>query len=298
MAASSTVSVSTDDHDHDHIRSPTLGSDEHDFHEQPPQRLSALYQYHNAPEVAPAHGLEYDDTPYPVSDKYPVVRELNYANSYNAKHTYSNNNNNNSNSRPPRIIFGMKIPTFFMVAGVMSLIIVGAAVGGAVGGKTLRDGPIDNGMSSGTGVVSTSASSSTSHPSSTTTFVAATPTYTPMSDCPASNDTSYTSSYAQSSGSVPAGTGLNFTKYCDISSPLADSSATRVAEAYVYSFSDCVEICAGYNFLNADSNCTVAVYKAKGTRPSNCWIGSSNNNDVSALENQNGTDVALLESHS
>ncbi|KAK4953426.1 hypothetical protein LTR66_013387, partial [Elasticomyces elasticus] len=41
--------------------------------QQPPQRLSALYQYHNAPEVAPAHGLEYDDTIYPSSDKYPVV---------------------------------------------------------------------------------------------------------------------------------------------------------------------------------------------------------------------------------
>ena len=98
--------------------------------------MSALYQYHNAPEVAPAHGLEYDDTIYPVSDKFPVVREIPFLkpHHYTGKHAYENDN------RPPRIIFGMKVKTFLVVATVMVLVIVGAAVGGAVGGKHLHQG--------------------------------------------------------------------------------------------------------------------------------------------------------------
>lgn len=110
-------------------------------------RMSALYQYHNAPEVAPAHGLEYDDTPYPHSDKYPVIRDNvstlggtsyagtgNYGYGKDSKYAHFENDN-----RPPRIIFGMKIRTFLMVAAIMLCVIVGAAVGGGVGGQQLRD---------------------------------------------------------------------------------------------------------------------------------------------------------------
>lgn len=105
--------------------------------DQTPTRLSALYQYHNAPEVAPAHGLEYDDTVYPVSDKFPVIKETKFSHGhghYTGKHAYVNDN------KPPRIIFGMKVKTFLVVATVMVLVIVGAAVGGAVGGKNLYQG--------------------------------------------------------------------------------------------------------------------------------------------------------------
>lgn len=102
---------------------------------QEPQRLSALYQYHNAPEVAPAHGLEYDDTVYTSSDKYPVVREA-------PSYTYDSSNYKGrfafeSDNRPPRIIFGMKVRTFLVVSLVMIVIIVGAAVGGVVGGQSI-----------------------------------------------------------------------------------------------------------------------------------------------------------------
>lgn len=114
-----------------------------------PQRLSALYQYHNAPEVAPSHGLEYDDTVYPVSDKFPVVREspsfdTASAIRYTGKHAVLNDN------RPPRIIFGMKVKTFLMVAAVMALVVVGAAVGGAVGGKAMRENQEDDVRMGGT----------------------------------------------------------------------------------------------------------------------------------------------------
>jgi ABC-type dipeptide/oligopeptide/nickel transport system permease subunit len=94
-----------------------------------PQRLSALYQYHNAPEVAPAHGLEYDETVHSAcSDKYPVIQpNRNYVSPQGSK-IYDNDH-------PPRIIFGMKIRTFLLVAAFMVLVVIGAAVGGAVGGK-------------------------------------------------------------------------------------------------------------------------------------------------------------------
>ena len=98
-----------------------------------PRRLSALYQYHNAPEVAPAHGLEYDDTIYPMSDKFSVIHDkLPFAHRYVGKHAY------NEEGRPPRIIFGMKVRTFLIVAAVMLLVVTGAAVGGAVGGKHIH----------------------------------------------------------------------------------------------------------------------------------------------------------------
>lgn len=121
-----------------HTDMPPAQNDANQQSQAAPQRLSALYQYHNAPEVAPAHGLEYDDTVYPVSDKFPVVREAPGYDAastirYTGKHAVINDN------RPPRIIFGMKVKTFLMVATFMVLIVVGAAVGGAVGGKNMRE---------------------------------------------------------------------------------------------------------------------------------------------------------------
>jgi hypothetical protein len=99
-------------------------------HQQPqhqePQRLSGIYQYHNAPEVLPEHGLEYDDNVYPVSDKYPVTSMDDYPSSFNAKQYRDIN-------KPPRIIFGMKMRSFLLVAFMFVLIVVGAVVGGTVG---------------------------------------------------------------------------------------------------------------------------------------------------------------------
>ena len=106
--------------------------------------MSALYQYHNAPEVLPAHGLEYDDTIYPSSDKYPVVRERAF--DY-GKHGYRA-----GDDRPPRIIFGMKLRTFLIVAFIMVLVVVGAIIGGVVGGKSLRNSDTLDGTTTGTGI--------------------------------------------------------------------------------------------------------------------------------------------------
>jgi hypothetical protein len=112
------------------------------------QRLSALYQYHNAPELAPVSGLEYDDTIHSASsDKYTVV----HPQQYNSRHV----GNVYDNDRPPRIIFGMKVRTFLMVATTLLLVIVGAAVGGALGGARRENqvqpnySPADIGTNSG-----------------------------------------------------------------------------------------------------------------------------------------------------
>lgn len=141
-----------------------------------------------------------------------------------------------------------------------------------------------------------SPSGTTSAPSSSTTFVAPTPTYTPLSDCPQSNDTTYSSTFLQGdSGDVPPGAGLTFTKYCDFESPLTtQTGALRTAEAFVYSFSDCIELCASSNFYDANSNCTVAVYQPDGTRPGNCWVGNAAGVSLGELDKQDGTDVAML----
>ena len=81
-------------------------------------------------------------------------------------------------------------------------------------------------------------------------------------------------------------------------SPLSSPNAVKLAESFVYSFSDCVELCAGYNFLNTASNCTFAVYTPGAKRPSNCWVGSADVTVDSAAQVDKGTDVAALQSTS
>lgn len=108
------------------------------------------------------------------------------------------------------------------------------------------------------------------------------------------DNTTYTSSYASSDASPPV-SGLTFTMRCDTQSPLASSDGTQTAAAFVYSFADCVEVCAGVNWQNAAIDCTVAVYQPAGERPANCWIGtSSSGGNASSLKVEDGTEVALL----
>ncbi|QIW97258.1 hypothetical protein AMS68_002776 [Peltaster fructicola] len=248
------------------------------------QRLSALYQYHNAPEVAPAHGLEYDDSNYPHSDKYPVIHSMP---AYNSKWTGNGFTNDN---RPPKIIFGMKLRTFLVVATIMIMVIVGAAVGGAVGGSSIKTG-----SSSYTPTTTESTTSSTTSASNTpttatpSTYSAPTATYAPLSDCPAANNTLYTSSF--NSGSSSSTTGLNFTRYCNYQSPL--TTQNTLLSTFAYTFEDCIETCAGINFYNSNVNCQVAAFEVGASRPVNCWLGQYNTT-ISNLKAQSGTAVAIL----
>lgn len=102
------------------------------MHQRYLQRSSISESSSLSKQVAPAHGLEYDDTIHSTSsDKYPVVHSRHYDSTHGGKVF--------DNDRPPRIIFGMKVRTFLLVALAMVLIIVGAAVGGAVGGKSMQE---------------------------------------------------------------------------------------------------------------------------------------------------------------
>lgn len=135
----------------------------------------------------------------------------------------------------------------------------------------------------------------------TATYAAPIPTYTPLSDCPASNATRYTSDFAsQRSGPVAPGTGLTFTRYCDKANPFSLTGAAITAEAFVYSFADCIEVCAGANFwapAGSQANCTAAVYQPGGGRPGNCWVGSVPDNllaTASGAGEADGNEVAIL----
>ncbi|KAI7478387.1 hypothetical protein KC351_g8256 [Hortaea werneckii] len=253
------------------------------------QRASTLYQYHNAPEVAPAHGLEFDDAVYPASDKFPVIREApSYdMSNYKGKHAYAIDN------RPPRIIFGMKIKTFLFVSLVMVLIIIGAAVGGAVGGKHMRE---NQSIDTTAQVEGTNETTSSTLAASTaaSTYSAPTPTYTALSDCPQSNNTLYTSSYAGSGA-----TGVDFTKYCDYANPLSHQGATTQAQVFVYAFNDCIDLCAGLNSNDgtASTNCSVAVYMPNDNRPYNCAVGHhAVDTSIRSLGADKGTNVAFVSS--
>jgi len=242
-------------------------------------------------------GLEYDDTIHDASsDKYPVVHHRHYESTIIGK-VYDRND------RPPRIIFGMKVRTFLLVAAIMLLLIVGAAVGGALGGARRENhvqpdySPANietNSGSSSTSRYETQSShdcskvtNNHSHSSTPTSAMSSSssgyqptiPTYTPLNACPDANNTLYTSSQADRSSDSTAEkktAGLTFTRYCDVASPLDGNAKTStLSEAFVYSLDDCIELCASLNYWANDANCNVAVYDVKGSRPGNCWVGSA-----------------------
>jgi hypothetical protein len=267
-----------------------------------PQRLSGIYQYHNAPEVLPEHGLEYDDNTYPVSDKYPVTSMDDYPSSFNAKQYRDIN-------KPPRIIFGMKMRSFLLVAFVFVLIVVGAVVGGTVGRNASQAANTQamatdqnvyvhcyslhithlhilrtSTSQSSSGVRTISASGpnptiarSATATTSTSTTALSTPTFTPLSSCPFANNTLFTSTISNSSsliGSVTNTTtpaeALTYTRYCDVHTP---TDFTPLSSGFVYTFEDCIELCAGYG-VGGGKGCNVAVYDVQQERPVNCVVGS------------------------
>ncbi|KAG9551482.1 hypothetical protein KCU71_g16797, partial [Aureobasidium melanogenum] len=272
-----------------------------------PQRLSGVYQYHNAPEVLPEHGLEYDDNVYPVSDKYPVTSMDDYPASFRAQQYRDNN-------RPPRIIFGMKMRSFLLVAFVFVLIVVGAVVGGTVGRSTSHatgtealaseSSPSSTTSQSlggvrtiaASGPTATSLKSATSTTASTTAL--STPTFAPLSACPIANNTLYTSSVSNNSSLIPSSDNttapveLTYTRYCNADTP---ADFKPLTSGFLYTFDDCIELCATYNaYASGPTSCNVAVYDVQQARPVNCVVGSAQNVSVESLGVDGGLAVALL----
>ncbi|GAM84332.1 hypothetical protein ANO11243_023260 [Dothideomycetidae sp. 11243] len=274
-----------------------------------PRRLSNLYQYHNAPEVAPAAGLEYDDNLHPWSDKYPVVNASNYSRytpgSPTAKEAQL------VSHKPPLIIFGMKLRTFLVVFVIVVCVIIGASVGGALGRPKAATAvnpqsyvcPALAGFMQAHSLVSsasttltpyeTQTTQSTTTADATSTYAAPVPTYSVLNDCPQSNNTVFTASAASSSSSIPS----NFIRHCGLASPLAEEGAKTLSQAFVYSFDDCIDVCAGMNYWGGNDTCNVAAFAFDASRPANCFVGFANiSKGPSAFAAQNGINVALLDS--
>jgi hypothetical protein len=96
------------------------------------------------------------------------------------------------------------------------------------------------------------------------------PTLSPTSDC--SNGSTYQSLFQNGeNGPASLSAGLTFTMLC--STVQVDySTAFNLASAYVYTFEDCIEVCAGINFWYGDRHFLGVSFKAAtGTRPVNCW---------------------------
>lgn len=78
--------------------------------------------------------------------------------------------------------------------------------------------------------------------------------------------------------------------YCNLTPP---QPSTRIAGAFVYSLSDCADICASYNFSNNSTSCGIAFYQPLARRPSNCWIAQTQML-IGSLEAKQGTEVGIL----
>ncbi|KAI4765983.1 hypothetical protein E4T52_11685 [Aureobasidium sp. EXF-3400] len=286
-----------------------MASTEQPQHHEP-QRLSGVYQYHNAPEVLPEHGLEYDDNTYPVSDKYPVTSMDDYHSSFNAQQYRDIN-------KPPRIIFGMKMRSFLLVALVFVLIVVGAVVGGTVG-RNASQAANAEAMVTGQNLSSTSqpptgvrtigasgasptVAKSTTATTSASTTALSTPTFVPLSACPTANNTMFISTISNTSSLIgsasnntaPVG-GSTYTRYCDANTP---ADFKPLTSGFVYTFDDCIEMCATYNAYSTgagSATCNVAVYDVEQARPVNCVVGSTQNAATAGLGVDGGLAIALL----
>lgn len=64
----------------------------------------------------------------------------------------------------------------------------------------------------------------------------------------------------------------------------------------MYSFQDCIELCASLNFWGGNADCGFAAYEAKGSRPGNCWVGKAEGLKVGDLGEKDGMAVAVLDS--
>jgi len=204
----------------------------------------------------------------------------------------------------------MKAFTFWLLLGVICVIVIGATIGGAVGGtaavqnnnaqKTVtvrsvtsgtyafiyREGPNADFIISAASVSSpltlttVSQSSSVSSASS-----AASSAAIAMTDCPSSNGSTYQSVFASFYGTPAAEAGLTFIMQCS-----TETAATNIAQAYFTNFNDCIELCASMNYWNQDRNCAGVSFHLEMDPPGNCWA----HNGSLSQSSKTGVDSATL----
>lgn len=123
----------------------------------------------------------------------------------------------------PKLICGLAPKKFWIIAGVLLLVVIGAAVGGGVGGSLSQknsdkastassssatptaQGQTSSGSPTSSATTGPITSSPTNTPALTTTEVAG-PSTTLLRDCPSSNNTLYT---------LNIGTSMTYRKYCN-----------------------------------------------------------------------------------
>ncbi|KAF2177865.1 hypothetical protein K469DRAFT_719336 [Zopfia rhizophila CBS 207.26] len=158
----------------------------------------------------------------------------------------------NDGGRDSRTICGLKRKTFWIVAAIVTLLVIGAAVGGGVGGALSQKNSDnantdDQAAGARTPSVSNSASAGpvtrTSSPSSTTisTTEVAGPTSTILRDCPSANNSIYDVTLGSSQ--------MSFRKVCNLSLQNANG-IDNVVGRVTTSLNDCINLCAAYNIQN------------------------------------------------
>ncbi|KAK2611446.1 hypothetical protein N8I77_004784 [Diaporthe amygdali] len=211
-----------------------------------------VYQYHDsAPETAP-QGYVSPEKPYQYQEPHSPA------------------------ASKPRRWCGLPKRTALIVAAVVVLVIVGAVIGGIVGALVTRNGNSSASSASSTASATataasdaavtsaaTTASSASSNPTSTSTSTtSAFPTPSngilPL-NCPAINNTQYTTD------------GASFFIYC-----LTDfkTSQGNIAQSLQPSINDCIDTCATYNSKNTDDPCQALTFGANLTRygGANCFL--------------------------
>jgi len=141
-----------------------------------------------------------------------------------------------------------------------------------------------------TPTTASSVGSSTSQPPTSSTLASfsnsptASATFVPSSDC--KNGTTYNSLYQKNPNDATRVADLTFTMVCS-----AWMWEFNVATAFVYTFEDCIELCAGINFQFAARPCVGVSYDIQTSRPANCWA-----HNASTLTFAPGNDAAILAS--
>jgi hypothetical protein len=218
--------------------------------------------------------------------------DQNYQTNYSQAKYYEapTSDNYGSNAPPPgsKRICGLASRTFWMVAGVIGIVVVAAAViGGTLAPKSAHTentssissiqsagstSSIQNsGSTQGASPISSSPSSSPSSPTnavalSTSTITGGSPEYTLLSDCPSSNNTLYTINVG--------GQDMSFRKVCG-ASYLNAINGGDVVNLRTLSLDDCVVECATYNFENK----TAIAAGQNNVCNAVCWRNTFTNDD-------------------